>query len=98
MLHDILFIIMHLNVFRFYPPPGREQDDTDDLATLKGPIATNVDCPGCSVAVVAGDGGPVYYGSGYLPAADYWRMGVIFGVIYIAACLLIGVPWFAGLY
>ena len=21
---------------------------------------------------------PVYYGSGYLPAADYWRLGAIF--------------------
>jgi L-tartrate/succinate antiporter len=41
---------------------------------------------------------PVYYGSGYLPSRDYWRMGAIFGVIYIAAYLLIGVPWFAMLY
>ncbi|NJC88857.1 MAG: anion permease [Desulfuromonas sp.] len=41
---------------------------------------------------------PVYYGSGYLPSKDYWRMGAIFGVIYIAAYLLIGVPWFAMLY
>ena len=36
---------------------------------------------------------PVYYGSGYLPAADYWRMGAIFGVIFFAAFLVIGVPW-----
>jgi L-tartrate/succinate antiporter len=36
---------------------------------------------------------PIYYGSGYLPAADYWRMGGIFGVIFFAAFLLIGVPW-----
>jgi L-tartrate/succinate antiporter len=36
---------------------------------------------------------PVYYGSGYLPSADYWRLGAIFGVIFIAALLLIGVPW-----
>lgn len=41
---------------------------------------------------------PVYYGSGYLPSKDYWKMGAIFGVIYIAAYLLIGVPWFAMLY
>lgn len=41
---------------------------------------------------------PVYYGSGYLPSKDYWRLGAIFGVIYIAAYLLIGVPWFAMLY
>ena len=36
---------------------------------------------------------PVYYGSGYLPAADYWRLGAIFGVIFFLAFLLIGVPW-----
>jgi L-tartrate/succinate antiporter len=35
---------------------------------------------------------PVYFGSGYLPAADYWRLGAIFGVIYIALFLVIGVP------
>jgi L-tartrate/succinate antiporter len=36
---------------------------------------------------------PVYYGSGFLPAADYWRLGAIFGVIYLAALLAIGTPW-----
>jgi L-tartrate/succinate antiporter len=36
---------------------------------------------------------PVYYGSGYLPSADYWRLGAIFGVIFIAVLLAIGVPW-----
>ena len=36
---------------------------------------------------------PVYYGSGYLPPADYWRLGAIFGAIFFAAFLGIGVPW-----
>jgi L-tartrate/succinate antiporter len=36
---------------------------------------------------------PVYYGSGYLPAADYWRLGAIFGVVFFAVFLVIGVPW-----
>ena len=36
---------------------------------------------------------PVYYGSGYLPAADYWRLGTIFGVIFLVAFLAIGMPW-----
>lgn len=36
---------------------------------------------------------PVYYGSGYLPSNDYWRLGAIFGAIFLAAFLLIGVPW-----
>ena len=35
----------------------------------------------------------MYYGSGYLPAADYWRLGAIFGVIFFVAFLAIGVPW-----
>jgi L-tartrate/succinate antiporter len=38
---------------------------------------------------------PVYYGSGYLPTKDYWRLGAVFGVLFIAAMLIIGLPWFA---
>jgi L-tartrate/succinate antiporter len=30
---------------------------------------------------------PVYYGSGYLPAGDYWRLGALFGLIYLLALL-----------
>jgi len=33
------------------------------------------------------------YLRGYLPAADYWRLGAIFGLIFFAAFLAIGVPW-----
>jgi L-tartrate/succinate antiporter len=36
---------------------------------------------------------PVYYGSGYLPAADYWRLGAIFGLIFLAVFMVITVPW-----
>jgi L-tartrate/succinate antiporter len=36
---------------------------------------------------------PVYYGSGYLPGRDFWRLGAIFGAIYLSTLLLIGVPW-----
>ncbi|MGG1905107.1 anion permease [Enterobacter ludwigii] len=28
---------------------------------------------------------PIYYGSGYLPTKDYWRLGTIFGAIFLAA-------------
>ena len=38
---------------------------------------------------------PVYYGSGYLPTKDYWRLGAIFGVLFFLAFVLIGVPWIA---
>ncbi len=39
---------------------------------------------------------PVYAGSGFLPGRDYWRLGAIFGAVYMLAFLLIGVPflWF----
>lgn len=36
---------------------------------------------------------PVYYGCGYITRRDFWRLGAIFGLIFIAALLLIGVPW-----
>ena len=36
---------------------------------------------------------PVYYGSGYLPATHYWRLGAILGVIFLTTFLVIGVPW-----
>jgi L-tartrate/succinate antiporter len=36
--------------------------------------------------------GLAFYESGYLPAADFWRLGTIFGLIFLGALLLIGVP------
>ena len=36
---------------------------------------------------------PVYFASGFIPRADFWRLGLIFGAIYLGALLLIGVPW-----
>ena len=36
---------------------------------------------------------PVYYGSGYLPTRDYWRMGGIFGLIFFVSFLVLDVPW-----
>ncbi len=38
---------------------------------------------------------PVYYGSGYLPGRDYWRLGAVFGLVFIAVFLLVGLPWMA---
>jgi len=38
---------------------------------------------------------PVYYGSGYLPARDFWILGAVFGVLFIAAFLVLGLPWMA---
>ncbi|KAA6405995.1 DASS family sodium-coupled anion symporter [Candidatus Tokpelaia sp.] len=36
---------------------------------------------------------PVYYGSGYLPARDYWRLGAIFGLLFLFLQLTIIYPW-----
>jgi L-tartrate/succinate antiporter len=36
--------------------------------------------------------GLAYYESGYLPSADFWRLATIFGFIFLAALLLVGVP------
>ncbi|SFM93535.1 L-tartrate/succinate antiporter [Izhakiella capsodis] len=36
---------------------------------------------------------PIYYGSGYLPTKDYWRLGTIFGAIFLIALMAIGYPW-----
>lgn len=36
---------------------------------------------------------PVYYGSGYLPARDYWRLGGLFGLLYLVVFMAVGWPW-----
>ena len=36
---------------------------------------------------------PVYFGSGFVPRKDFWRLGAIFGFVYLAVLLAIGVPW-----
>ena len=36
---------------------------------------------------------PVYYGSGYLPSADYWRLGAIFGAIFFVLFMVVNLPW-----
>jgi L-tartrate/succinate antiporter len=36
--------------------------------------------------------GLVYYESGYIPRAHFWRLGTLFGLIFLAALLLIGIP------
>ncbi len=36
---------------------------------------------------------PIYANSGYLPAKDYWRLGTIFGALFLVFFLAVGVPW-----
>jgi len=35
---------------------------------------------------------PIFAGSGYLPARDFWRLGTLFGALYLVLFLLIGLP------
>jgi|WetSurMetagenome_2_1015567.scaffolds.fasta_scaffold15575_2 anion transporter len=37
--------------------------------------------------------GPVYYGCGFISRNDFWRLGFIFGVIFLAVLLAVGAPW-----
>jgi L-tartrate/succinate antiporter len=36
---------------------------------------------------------PAYFGSGYVPRKDFWILGLVFGAIYLAALLFIGIPY-----
>jgi L-tartrate/succinate antiporter len=36
---------------------------------------------------------PVYYASGFVSRAEFWRLGLMFGLIYLAALLAIGMPY-----
>ncbi|MGD0498428.1 MAG: anion permease [Bryobacteraceae bacterium] len=36
---------------------------------------------------------PIYQSSGYLPPADYWRLGLIFGCVFFLVLIAVGVPW-----
>ena len=41
---------------------------------------------------------PVFYSSGYIPTRDYWRLGGIFGLIFFAVLVAVGVPWVLHIY
>ena len=36
---------------------------------------------------------PVYYASGYISRKDFWLLGLIMGILYLAALLVIGMPY-----
>jgi hypothetical protein len=33
---------------------------------------------------------PIYYGCGYISRTDFWKLGLIFGIVFVAALLIIG--------
>jgi L-tartrate/succinate antiporter len=36
---------------------------------------------------------PIYYGCGYISRTDFWKLGFIFGVIFLIVLLVIGIPY-----
>jgi L-tartrate/succinate antiporter len=40
---------------------------------------------------------PIYFGSGYVSRRDFWRLGSIFGAIFLAGLLSVGVPYLLAL-
>ena len=36
---------------------------------------------------------PMYYGSGFIGKGDFWKFGLIFGLIYFAGLLAVVLPW-----
>jgi len=36
---------------------------------------------------------PIYFGSGYIARSDFWKLGFIFGILYFAVLIVIGVPY-----
>jgi L-tartrate/succinate antiporter len=41
---------------------------------------------------------PIYYGSGYVNRAAFWRLGLVFGAFYLAVLLLVCAPYLGYLY
>jgi L-tartrate/succinate antiporter len=52
---------------------------------------------GLSAALTPYASGPsaVFYGGGYVPTRDFWRLGLLFGAIFLVVFLGLGVPWLA---
>lgn len=54
----------------------------------------------CLLTPYASGPSAIYCGSGYISRLDFWRLGAIFGLIFLAALMLVGVPylnWFLSL-
>jgi L-tartrate/succinate antiporter len=41
---------------------------------------------------------PIYYGSGYITRKEFWVLGLVFGVIFLAVLLIVGVPYLMMIY
>ncbi len=47
----------------------------------------------CLLTPYASGPSVIYYGSGYITRAEFWRLGAIFGLIFLAALLGLGLPY-----
>ena len=42
--------------------------------------------------------GPVYFGSAYVNRKDFWTLGLVFGLIFVAVLLVVGTPYLLSIY
>lgn len=47
----------------------------------------------CMLTPYASGPSAIYYGSGYVNRTDFWRLGAIFGIIFLASLLMLGMPY-----
>lgn len=47
----------------------------------------------CMLTPYASGPSAIYYGSGYIDRKDFWRLGFLFGIIFLALFLFLGVPY-----
>jgi len=47
----------------------------------------------CMMTPYASGPSVIYYGSGYIDRKDFWRLGAVFGAIFLGVFLLLGVPY-----
>jgi L-tartrate/succinate antiporter len=40
---------------------------------------------------------PVYFASGYVSRGDFWRLGLVFGLIFLGTLLFVGMPYLIGI-
>jgi citrate:succinate antiporter/L-tartrate/succinate antiporter len=36
---------------------------------------------------------PVYFGSGYIPSGEFWKLGTIFGFLFLIVFMVVEIPW-----
>jgi L-tartrate/succinate antiporter len=41
--------------------------------------------------------GPVWYGSGYVERGDFWKLGFLYGLVFLVGLVAVGVPYLLAL-